>query len=354
MMFNEIGSEFWIEQEPENLFSERDGVYAISGRTAIDLILQDILKKRPVRSVYMPAWCCDSMIAPFLSHEIEVKFYDVSLETQMTPKDHESSINYSLSNTDSKDIFYLTNYFGYENTLLIEKVRQNKENGAIIIYDRTHSFLMEDEAYQEIADYSFASIRKWMGVVGGAVVNGLTEKPTLQVCPYASIKEKAMRDKFQYLQGDPSIMKDDFLKAFGEFGHHLAEDYQNYEMGNLSYALYKQEDLKVTARKRKENAEYIHKVLKGVQFMYNLTDDSAPLFVPVLFGSKEQRDFVRKKLIEQQIYCPVHWPQPKQIPTSFQVNDIVNRELSLICDQRYDLEDMERIVTQILQITQKM
>ena len=212
-MFNEIGSEFWIEQEPENLFSERDGVYAISGRTAIDLILQDILKKRPVRSVYMPAWCCDSMIAPFLLHEIEVKFYDVSLETRMTPKDHESSINYSLSNADSKDIFYLTNYFGYENTLLIEKVRQIKENGAIIIYDRTHSFLMEDEAYQEIADYSFASIRKWMGVVGGAVVNGLTEKPTLQVCPYASIKEKAMRDKFQYLQGDPSIVKDDFING---------------------------------------------------------------------------------------------------------------------------------------------
>ena len=352
----EIGSEFWIEQEPDRLSSERDGVYAISGRTAIDLILQEILRKRPVRRVYMPAWCCDSMLAPFLAHGIEVKFYDVSFGTRNSTNDHELSINYSLSNTDetdSTDVLYLTDYFGYENTLPIETVRRFKEQGAIILYDRTHSFLMEDEEYQELADYHFASIRKWMGVVGGAVVYGLTEKPILKECPYASIKEKAMREKFQYLEGDISIVKDDFLKAFGEFGHHLAEDYQNYEMDNLSYALYKQEDLKKMAAKRKENAVYLHENLKGVKYIGRLTDKAVPLFVPIFFKSKEKRDEVRKTLIDNQIYCPVHWPKPQQIPADFAVNQIVDTELSVICDQRYGLADMERIVTQISQITQK-
>ena len=46
--FNEIGSEFWIESIPETLLTERDGVYCLSGRTAIDLILQDLLKKRSI------------------------------------------------------------------------------------------------------------------------------------------------------------------------------------------------------------------------------------------------------------------------------------------------------------------
>ena len=355
-MFNEIGSEFWIERIPDKLYQERDGVYCLSGRTAIDLILQEILQKRLVQSVAMPAWCCDSMIAPFLAHGIDVKFYDVSLETRMTTNDHESSISYSFSNTDSTDkidIFYLTNYFGYENTLPIETVKRLKEKGCVILYDRTHSFLMEDEAYQEKADYSFASIRKWMGVVGGAAVNGLTEKTQLKECPYIAIKEKAMRGKYRYLTGDGRVKKDDFLAAFGEFGHQLAADYCNYEMDDLSYTFYKQEDLHAMAKKRRENAAYIQKNLKGVQFIYNLTDNSVPLFVPVLFKTKEQRDCVRKKLIEQQIYCPVHWPQPKQIPASFQVNDIVSRELSLICDQRYGIEEIERIVSQIKQIMQK-
>ena len=330
---HEIGSEFWIENAPKTLLTEREGVYCLSGRTAIDLILQDILRKREVKSVAMPAWCCESMIAPFLAHGIDVRFYDYG----------------HTDNMDGTDIFYLTNYFGYENTLDIEMVWKIKEKGSIVLYDRTHSFLMDDEEYRELSDYSFASIRKWMGVIGGAVVDGI-EKPELKDCPYISIKEKAMRDKYRYLMGDISVKKDEFLAAFGEFGHQLTEDYNNYAMDDLSYTLYKQEDIQKMKQQRRENAAYIHNNLKGVQFMYEFTDKSVPLFVPVLFESKEQRDYVRKKLVGQQIYCPVHWPQPKQIPTDYKVNDIVSRELSLICDQRYSLTEMERMVTHILQL----
>lgn len=281
----------------------------------------------------MPAWCCDSMIAPFLTHGVDVSFYD-----------------YGCTDiTDGTDIFYLTNYFGYENTLNIEVVRKIKEKGSIILYDRTHSFLMEDKEYKELSDYSFASIRKWMGVIGGAVVEGI-DKPELKDCPYFSIKEKAMLDKNCYLMGDNSIKKDEFLAAFGEFGHQLAEDYCDYAMDDLSYTLYKQENLQRMKQLRKENAAYIHYNLKGVQFMYEFTEKSMPLFVPVLFETKEQRDYVRKKLIEQQIYCPIHWPQPKQIPTEFKVNDIVSRELSLICDQRYGLSDIKREINILMDL----
>lgn len=321
----ELGSEFWIEEEPETLITERDGVYCLSGRTAIDLILQDILKKKMVKCVAMPAWCCDSMIMPFLAHGIDVRFYD-----------------YGRSSFEDKtDVFYLTNYFGYENTIPLEIVRQIKEKGSIILYDRTHSFLMEDDGYREVADYSFASIRKWMGVIGGAYVDGI-ETPELRECEYVPVKGKAMSDKYRYLNGDMSIEKDEFLAAFGEFGHKLAGDYCNYSMDDLSYTLYKQENLCEMKRRRRENAGYIHENLKGVQFMYKMTEGAFPLFVPVLFENKEQRDDVRKKLKEQQIYCPVHWPQPKQIPTDYKVNFIVDRELSLLCDQRYGLGEMER------------
>ena len=339
---NEIGSEFWIENAPKTLLTERYGVYCLSGRTAIDLILQDILRRKSVKSVAMPAWCCDSMVAPFLAHGIEVKFYDYG-HTESA-----ETTEYYLT-TDSTDIFYLTNYFGYENTLNIEVIRKIKEHGSLILYDRTHSFLMEDEEYRELSDYSFASIRKWMVVIGGAVVEGI-EKRELKDCPYISVKEKAMQDKYRYLTGDNSVKKDEFLAAFGEFGHQLAEDYCNYAMDDFSYTLYKQEDFQKMKLQRRENAAYIYENLKGVEFMYEFTDKSVPLFVPVLFESKEQRDSVRKKLIEQQIYCPVHWPQPKQIPTDYKVNDIVSRELSLICDQRYSLTEMERMVTQIQQL----
>ena len=346
----EIGSEFWLEREPATLAQDRDGCYVLSGRTSIDLIIQDIVKKSPVRSVYMPAWGCDSMIAPFLSRGIDVRFYDVELniDNDKSVKSGKSVVNYKTNTdcTDDTDIFYVTNYFGYENTLPIDTVKRFKEQGAIILYDRTHLFLMEDDPYLELADYSFASIRKWMGVIGGAVVHGVKEYQ-FKPCPYLKCKENAMRTKKAYIEGDTSIDKQLYLNLYGEFGHHLAEDYQNYEMDDLSYALYKSEDISAMRSKRRENAKFLHEHLKGVRFMGELTNKAAPLFVPVFFENTEQRNSVRKKLIESQIYCPIHWPKPAQVPADFAVNKIYDTEQSLICDQRYNLDDMERIVAVI-------
>lgn len=329
----EIGSEFWLEREPAAV-SRREGCYVLSGRTAIDLIIQDIAKTRPLRKVYMPAWGCDSMIAPFSHRNIQVDFYDVRFDGQL--KCHTDF-------TDSTDILYVTNYFGYENTLPIETIKEFEAKGAIILYDRTHSFLMENDPYLELADYSFASIRKWMGVIGGAVVQGVKD---FQLKPfhYLECKEQAMRMKKAFIEGDTSVDKQAFLSLYGEFGHHLVEDYQNYEMDDLSYALFKTENLAAMRRKRRENAKYLHEHLKGERFLGELTDNTVPLFVPVFFNTTEQRNSVRKKLIEAQIYCPIHWPKPAQIPTDFAVNKMYDTELSLICDQRYTTEDMARIV----------
>ncbi len=329
----EIGSEFWLEREP-SATSNRDGCFVLSGRTAIDLIVHGIAKKRPVHKVYMPAWCCDSMIAPFSHRNIHVDFYDVRFDGQL--KCHTEI-------TESTEILYVTNYFGYENTLDIDVVRQFKTQGTIILYDRTHSFLMDDDPYLELTDYSFASIRKWMGVIGGAVVDGVKDYQ-LKPYPYLNCKEKAMRVKRAFIDGDTSIDKQAFLNQYGEFGHHLAEDYQNYEMDDLSYALYKTEDIAAMRHKRRENAKYLHEHLKSVQLLGELTDNAVPLFVPIFFDSSEQRNAVRRKLIEAEIYCPIHWPKPAQIPADYKANRIYDTELSLICDQRYTTEDMQRVV----------
>ena len=251
--------------------------------------------------------------------------------------------------TDFTDVFYVTNYFGYENTVPVETVKKFKEQGSIILYDRTHSFLMENDPYLALADYSFASIRKWMGVIDGAVVNGVKDCQ-LKPYPHLECKEQAMRMKKTFIEGDESIDKQAFLSLYSEFGHHLTEDYQNYEMDVLSYALYKLEDLSAMRRKRRENAKYLHENLKGVKFIGNLSNNAVPLFVPIFFETTEQRNAVRKKLIEAQIYCPIHWPKPALVPADFEANKIYDTELSLICDQRYDINDMERMVTQVTSI----
>lgn len=329
----EIGSEFWLEREPAALSHDRNGCYVLLGRTAIDLIIQDIVKSKPINKAYLPAWCCDSMVDPFLNRGIQVDFYDMSFD---------GNLHYHIVTDTPTDIFYVSNYFGYETTVNKEIILHFKEKGATIIYDRTHSFLMDDEIE---ADYTFASIRKWMGVVTGAVVHGLNDCH-LKPYPHLACKEQAMRMKKAFIEGDDTIDKQSFLNLYSEFGHYLLKDYQNYEMDSLSLAIYQSEDIEAMGDKRRENAKYLHDHLKQ-NTLAELTNKAVPLFVPVFFETSEQRNAVRKKLIDAQIYCPIHWPKNKLITPEMRVNQLFDTELSLICDQRYGITDLQRIIETI-------
>ena len=331
----EIGSEFWISDKDIAPVNERDGLFVLSGRTAIDLILQDTLKHKSVKNVYMPAYCCDSMIAPFLQRNIRVDFYDMFFDGEL---------KYEINADKNADILYVSNYFGYENTLSDELIHHFKEKGAIILYDRTHAFLMNNSDKSD-ADYSFVSLRKWMGVATGAMVEGL-DSVSLSGCPYTEVKIQAMKAKYRYLQGDLSIEKTAFLEAFSRFGKMLESDYCNYGMDDLSYALLKSQDLRQMRTQRRANAAYLHENLK-LDFLGELSDNVCPLFVSVIFGSHAEREKFRKAMVGAQIYCPVHWPKNSLITFDMKVNQLFDCELSLICDQRYGQEEMALIVKKI-------
>ena len=327
----EIGSEFWFKNDLPQPISEREGVYVLSGRTAIDLIIQDIQKTRKIQNVYMPAWCCDSMLSPFIDKGINVNLYDIRLGNQL---------EYLVDESKYADIFYVTNYFGYNNTISPAVIKHFKAKGSIIIYDRTHSFLMDDEGVE--ADYTFASIRKWMDVIDGAIVKGVSGN-SLKQCPYLSSRIMAMRMKQAFINGDDTIDKQVFLNLYNEFGHHLEGDYRDYSMDDLSYAIYKAADISEMKVKRRENAAYLQQNL-NLQFLAPLSEKACPLFVPVFFESKDHRDLIRKKLVEADIYCTVHWSKNQLITSEMEVNRIFDTELSLICDQRYGLSDMQHAV----------
>jgi len=336
----EIGSEFWFDSELRDEKSTTPyETLVLSGRTAIDVIIKDILKTRNVRNVYMPAYCCDSMIEPFLRNGLKVDLYDL---------DFNDGLHYIVDRDLQTDIFYVNNYFGYENAISNDIIEYFKQKGAIIIYDKTHSLFMCNDATEEFADYTFASIRKWMGVADGAVIRkrqgGLDLD--LKEYPYLQCKLDAMRNKAKYIKGDSAIDKRQFLDKYSEFGHHLSEEYKGYKMDDLSVGIWQQSDKVAIRELRRENAAVLH-LETSLHFIGDLSANSCPIFVPVLFESTEERNEVRRSLIENKIYCPIHWPKNTLVTQDMNVNKIFDTELSLICDQRYTEADMERIINVI-------
>ena len=307
-----------------------------------------VVDGRKTRSVYIPAWCCDSMLQPFIDRGVEIQLYDVSY--------NEGRLKYDVEFGQRADILYVNNYFGYENTLPIDVIKDFKKHGAVVVYDRTHSLFREDKEYIELSDYTFASIRKWMGVFCGAYLakkSGELVLPTLRDYPYLSEKMEAMKMKAAYMVADTTIDKQRFLNLYGSFGHHLAEDYRNYKMDEQSQKLWFYADHRAIRKWRNINANYLQICLNNVEQvkpMFTMTSNDCALFVPVLFATKQKRDEVRKQLISKAIYCPIHWPKPRIVDGSLKANDIYDRELSLLCDQRYDSEDMQHIVDSIKEI----
>lgn len=345
----EIGSEFWIDANAQSsLFNYH---YALSGRTAIDLILQDMMASRQgLNSVFMPAWCCESMIQPFIDRGLDVRFYDISSD--------KNGFHYVIDNHHKTDLLYVSNYFGYNSTLPFSVINQFKSHGTTIIYDRTHSLFRNEDEFPLWADYTIASFRKWLGVACGAIVHkhgGHLSPPVMKDCDYVSSKWEAMVLKAAYLEeadkGDtaPNVpnIKEVFLKEFEAFDRALGKDYRNYRIDEDSLAVWLTTDKTIIRNQRRKNAFFVEDAvskISRIRPMFQLQDKDCPLCFPVLFPCREERDDVRRLLTEKGVYCPVHWPKPDGVPNEFSVNEIYDCELSLLCDQRYTPDDLQRMV----------
>ena len=336
----EIGSEFEMPDEGVisacTEFSEYE--LTLSGRTAIHLAIQDLLSQREVQKAWLPSYCCASMIQPFQDSGIPVCFYSVN-------RDRASGISRERFVPKYNDVVVSMDFFGfsdYENQALIESCLSN---GVLVIEDTTHSFLSSNSDYN--ADYCIASIRKWFPLAFGGVVKkrdnsikGKLHQPNEQIVKQ---KRRAMQEKTDYLNSserDPDA-KAQFLDKFRICNQSLLQEYKNFGIDAWSKSVLMKQDIDEIRQCRRENAKMLLNGLKHIRninpLFPSIREEDCPLFVPIVL---EKRDQLQKRLADQKIYCPVHWPKPRPEAKS----DLYESEISLICDQRYGKKDMERIL----------
>ncbi len=152
------------------------------------------------------------------------------------------------------------------------------------------------------------------------------------------VKKSAMENKKKYLENQEEVSKEIFLNQYNESGKILDQDYKNYSIDDESLKVIMGIDIEKIKKSRIENAETIYKKLrlnKHIEFLINtFNGQDGLLFVPIIL-KKEIRNLLRKYLIENKVYLPVHWPLDDKI------NNIFEQELSLICDQRYNENQIE-------------
>lgn len=314
-MRTEIGSEFWdIPTAGANELFPSDARWFRSGRSALTAILRD----SSFRKAALPQWCCDSMIVPFLEAGVEVVFYP-----PFGPLD-----------APDADVALVMDYFGWG-------IGTDASGfGGTVIRDLTHSILRG--TYTD-ADYYFGSLRKWAGLWTGGYAWGFRRdvRYDAAVSDYETLRSEAMEQKAAYIceKTDSKAYLEVFSRAEA-----LLETPGVFPAAMRDVIAARHLDVELVRSRRRENARILLDALGDMALFPTLGPEDCPLFVPILV---DNRDALRGYLIGNGIYCPVHWPRtPYHVPDP-QTQRLCDRELSLVCDQRYTPGDMERMAALI-------
>lgn len=348
-MIKEIGSEFWISEPkisstnelPYWLKSWGNYVLTTSGRGAMSLLLQNVQPK--YKTVLLPSYICDAVITPFERHGYTCLYYELNENLEAVFD------NYILENDIG--VFLHMGYYGFPtNSSLDHIISRLKEKSVIIIEDITHT-LFSDFERSAFNNYYIASIRKWIGIPSGGLlasseVNFNYDLPIDD--PFVNMRKKALELKTHYVNGTAEVQKESYLKLFEDAEEYLDNHIYSYTIDDLSAFIINGLDNKMIVNRRKENFNFLLKELKDLYFLKSifteLPDEVCPMFYPVYV--KTDRVSFRKYLIDNKIYCPIHWPVPNQVKDQYsnRTKYIYNTILSIPCDQRYGIEDMTRII----------
>jgi hypothetical protein len=273
-------------------------------------------------------------------------FYDVVLSKE--------GINCQFDSNHCCDVVLLLDYFGYLRAETAIIAKEQKDKGKSLIYDATHCIY--SGFTPTVYNYVFGSYRKWMDVNCGFVSMGNSfDVDTLddwsQFDEYVNMRTRLFDLKSRYMNNE-DVDKQLFLALINEAEQLLEQNYHHTLPDKRSLEVLEQTDSLTLKMRRRQNAkilmdgivEIADERIKCIENGIGAND--TPLFVPVWIQSDIRND-LRGYLIEQDIYCPVHWPLSDLHTISNNAKQLYQCELSLVCDQRYDHFDMYRIVETI-------
>lgn len=343
---SEIGSEFWENQflcTPKKVTFDNRKKGFLCGRTALDYIICDAKISTGFTSMLLPSYCCHTMIEPFVRNGIKTRFYPVFVG--------KNGFEFVLPEPENNEALYLMTYFGFGKLNDYDQEEVNRWKFCIL--DETHSCFSEYPiSYLEWnIKYRYTSYRKWADIRGFAMALKIGDDFQItdtkgRYEEYLKKKNEACIRKKEYMESGEGE-KRYFLKLYQEAEELLDIDYTGYSSLEESVSSFATLDIEKVREKRRENGNYLLRELEkieGVRLPCTSIGEGCPLFIPILVEA-HLRDDLKSYLIKNEIYCPVHWPISKDHDLQDKrEKDVYEQELSVICDQRYEIMDMKKIV----------
>ena len=354
-MLREIGSNFWLN--PNKVLIDvplgtpaqfncngEDYVWLSTGRSAIRYVIQTIENRFPGinKVAVLPSYTCDTVFLPFLKAGYQVFYYSVGSDLTATSE----SIR-QVAYECNASIVLFHRYFGFDtlDSHINHFCDEMRRLGKFTIEDCTQCLYSDFD--RSTADFLVGSIRKWAGTPDGGfavcregVFGTKPQEPDRQL---ETAKIEASYAKYRYLfenVGDKSEM----LAMYRSAEDILDRQTDVFAISETTSKVQANLDVEYLKRKRRENYDILRTSLKSsVQPLFSFIHGSeVPLYFPILV---KNRVSLQKYLVENAVYAPVVWPKDEIQPIVDKGAEYAYEHLLCIpIDQRYDADDMNRIV----------
>lgn len=364
-MQKEIGSNF--ELNPEMLLAEKyefkfkeygisgnDELLLSTGRGAERLVLDTILLNKPdlKRIALIPPFTCETVVEPFLERDFTVYTYPIKENLNIDVEDFVSVLERS-----GAQVILVHRYFGFDTLKNFEKIIEKyRKNGIIFIEDKTQC--LYSKFHNLSTDYIVGSLRKWAALPDGGYAVCKTgvfkDKPLGYDKKLEEKKVEASLLKYKFLH-EGSGVKKQFLDIYREAEDILDSEQGYFKISPVSEKIQCNLNIEELKRKRRKNYERLYNGLKEISSIRCLTPQLGVNDIPLYFALlTDKRHDLQIALRDKCVYAPIVWPKYEFMPEICkEAQMIYDLALCIPIDQRYDTDDMERIISCIREFYNK-
>lgn len=347
-MVREIGSFYPIypENQESTISDNADALLRFSlCREALLLIAQQCATA--VKRVLLPAYTCQTVIAPFVQEGWQCAFYPLDKNLRI-----DTAALLALAKSFRPTLCVVHPYFGNElNRNELDALAVLKSLDCSLVEDRTQ--ILFSQHYNELFDFFVGSYRKWFPIPDGAFL-----KLGKSACSIPTT-EMSENEKFVQLTSAAMFLRGVFLNSGDENVKTLSRTIENqaaaaigstievHRMSDFSLKRLAMSEVAMMGKRRMDNYHFLYQHLINNEIVKPVKEDlseltTVPLYFPVY---AKDRASLQTKLCARRIYAPILWPvQTSDILINDTIREIFGTILMIPCDQRYTDEDMQFIV----------